>query len=165
MTTILILIRCWRVSAFLSRYFCLPTEAHDNDGLPHTLEHLVFMGSEDYPYKEVGQYSLWVFLLFTLGLGAGPAGKQMSGFTNERLDSGGPHLLHRLHGWHLRLPPDPPHLPRPHTLPQPQEGRFCHRSAPYFRKGQVGHKFCQIQIIKSVEHICKTFTVVGSLRR
>ena len=25
----------------------------DNDGLPHTLEHLVFLGSEDYPYKEV----------------------------------------------------------------------------------------------------------------
>ncbi|KAK3733082.1 hypothetical protein QZH41_008418 [Actinostola sp. cb2023] len=35
--------------------FCLcfieATEAHDDDGLPHTLEHLVFMGSEDYPYK------------------------------------------------------------------------------------------------------------------
>ena len=27
------------------------TEAHDDDGLPHTLEHLVFMGSELYPYK------------------------------------------------------------------------------------------------------------------
>jgi len=27
------------------------TEAHDDDGLPHTLEHLVFMGSEEYPYK------------------------------------------------------------------------------------------------------------------
>ena len=34
-------------------YFCLATEAHDDDGLPHTLEHLVFLGSEDYPYKEV----------------------------------------------------------------------------------------------------------------
>ncbi|XP_064646790.1 uncharacterized protein C05D11.1-like [Lineus longissimus] len=34
-------------------YFCLATEAHDDDGLPHTLEHLVFMGSEDYPYKGV----------------------------------------------------------------------------------------------------------------
>eukprot|EP00795_Rhopilema_esculentum_P010838 gene10838-19655_t len=32
-------------------YFCLATEAHDDDGLPHTLEHLVFMGSEKYPYK------------------------------------------------------------------------------------------------------------------
>ena len=29
----------------------LATEAHDDDGLPHTLEHLVFMGSENYPYK------------------------------------------------------------------------------------------------------------------
>ena len=29
----------------------LATEAHDDDGLPHTLEHLVFMGSESYPYK------------------------------------------------------------------------------------------------------------------
>ena len=28
-------------------------KALDNDGLPHTLEHLVFLGSEDYPYKEV----------------------------------------------------------------------------------------------------------------
>eukprot|EP00743_Colponemidia_sp_Colp-15_P003789 GILK01004087.1.p1 GENE.GILK01004087.1~~GILK01004087.1.p1 ORF type:complete len:1022 (-),score=207.76 GILK01004087.1:87-3122(-) len=34
-------------------YFALSTEAHDDDGLPHTLEHLVFMGSEDYPYKGV----------------------------------------------------------------------------------------------------------------
>uniref|UniRef100_S4REB2 Uncharacterized protein n=1 Tax=Petromyzon marinus TaxID=7757 RepID=S4REB2_PETMA len=29
------------------------TEAYDDDGLPHTLEHLVFMGSEEYPYKGV----------------------------------------------------------------------------------------------------------------
>jgi Zn-dependent M16 (insulinase) family peptidase len=27
------------------------TEAADNDGLPHALEHLVFMGSEGYPWK------------------------------------------------------------------------------------------------------------------
>jgi len=27
------------------------TEASDDDGLPHTLEHLVFLGSEDYPFK------------------------------------------------------------------------------------------------------------------
>lgn len=32
---------------------CVATEAHDDDGLPHTLEHLVFMGSENYPYKVV----------------------------------------------------------------------------------------------------------------
>lgn len=29
------------------------TRATDDDGLPHTLEHLIFMGSEDYPYKGV----------------------------------------------------------------------------------------------------------------
>ncbi|XP_043275299.1 uncharacterized protein C05D11.1-like [Venturia canescens] len=34
-------------------YFCLATEAYDDDGLPHTLEHLVFLGSEKYPYKGV----------------------------------------------------------------------------------------------------------------
>ena len=34
-------------------YFVLPTEAHDDDGLPHTLEHLVFLGSEEFPYKGV----------------------------------------------------------------------------------------------------------------
>ncbi|XP_065172046.1 uncharacterized protein C05D11.1-like, partial [Atheta coriaria] len=34
-------------------YFCLVTEALDDDGLPHTLEHLVFLGSEEYPYKGV----------------------------------------------------------------------------------------------------------------
>lgn len=31
----------------------IATEAHDDDGLPHTLEHLVFMGSEEYPWKGV----------------------------------------------------------------------------------------------------------------
>lgn len=34
-------------------YFALATETHDDDGLPHTLEHLIFLGSEDYPYKGV----------------------------------------------------------------------------------------------------------------
>ncbi|ELU05156.1 hypothetical protein CAPTEDRAFT_140557 [Capitella teleta] len=34
-------------------YLCLATEAFDDDGLPHTLEHLVFMGSEKYPFKGV----------------------------------------------------------------------------------------------------------------
>ncbi|VDO96850.1 unnamed protein product [Soboliphyme baturini] len=29
------------------------TEAKDDDGLPHTLEHLVFMGSRNYPYKGI----------------------------------------------------------------------------------------------------------------
>lgn len=29
------------------------TETNTNDGLPHTLEHLVFMGSKKYPYKGV----------------------------------------------------------------------------------------------------------------
>lgn len=34
-------------------YFALATEAHDDDGLPHTLEHLIFLGSELYPFKGV----------------------------------------------------------------------------------------------------------------
>ncbi|KAL2723884.1 uncharacterized protein V1478_008397 [Vespula squamosa] len=34
-------------------YFCLATEAFDDDGLPHTLEHLIFLGSENYPYKGI----------------------------------------------------------------------------------------------------------------
>ncbi|XP_012281093.1 uncharacterized protein C05D11.1-like [Orussus abietinus] len=34
-------------------YFCLATEAFDDDGLPHTLEHLIFLGSEKYPYKGI----------------------------------------------------------------------------------------------------------------
>ena len=40
-------------SPIVNGYFCLATEAMNNDGLPHTLEHLIFLGSEDYPYKEV----------------------------------------------------------------------------------------------------------------
>ncbi|KAI5818547.1 Metalloenzyme, LuxS/M16 peptidase-like protein [Pyronema omphalodes] len=32
-------------------FFTLATEIHDNSGAPHTLEHLCFMGSENYPYK------------------------------------------------------------------------------------------------------------------
>ena len=34
-------------------FLAIATEAHDDDGIPHTLEHLVFLGSEDYPYKGV----------------------------------------------------------------------------------------------------------------
>ncbi|KAF8527970.1 Metalloenzyme, LuxS/M16 peptidase-like protein [Hysterangium stoloniferum] len=34
-------------------YFVVPTEIFDDSGCPHTLEHLVFMGSEQYPYKGV----------------------------------------------------------------------------------------------------------------
>ena len=40
------------VSPVVNGYFCLATEAFDDDGLPHTLEHLIFRGSEDYAYKE-----------------------------------------------------------------------------------------------------------------
>lgn len=38
---------CYTISFFVA------TEAHDDDGLPHTLEHLIFLGSERYPYKGV----------------------------------------------------------------------------------------------------------------
>lgn len=34
-------------------FFFIATEAHDDDGIPHTLEHLIFLGSEDYPFKGV----------------------------------------------------------------------------------------------------------------
>jgi len=34
-------------------YFALATEAFDDFGLPHTLEHAIFLGSETYPYKGV----------------------------------------------------------------------------------------------------------------
>ncbi|CAE7404580.1 unnamed protein product, partial [Symbiodinium necroappetens] len=32
-------------------YFAIQTEAFDDYGCPHTLEHLIFLGSERYPYK------------------------------------------------------------------------------------------------------------------
>ena len=38
---------------FLNIYLFIATEAHDGDGIPHTLEHLIFLGSEDYPFKGV----------------------------------------------------------------------------------------------------------------
>eukprot|EP00931_Biecheleriopsis_adriatica_P076118 TRINITY_DN49867_c0_g1_i1.p1 TRINITY_DN49867_c0_g1~~TRINITY_DN49867_c0_g1_i1.p1 ORF type:complete len:1112 (+),score=214.51 TRINITY_DN49867_c0_g1_i1:67-3402(+) len=34
-------------------YFAVQTEAFDDYGCPHTLEHLIFLGSEKYPYKGV----------------------------------------------------------------------------------------------------------------
>ncbi|KAJ6519911.1 Metalloenzyme, LuxS/M16 peptidase-like protein [Mycena sanguinolenta] len=34
-------------------YFAVATEIFDDSGCPHTLEHLVFMGSEKYPYKGI----------------------------------------------------------------------------------------------------------------
>ncbi|KAF8821174.1 peptidase M16 inactive domain-containing protein [Cardiosporidium cionae] len=33
--------------------FCVPTEVHHDEGLPHTLEHLIFLGSKDFPVKGV----------------------------------------------------------------------------------------------------------------
>jgi len=41
---------CYKYS-YLHILFVVATEACDDDGLPHTLEHLVFLGSEDYPFK------------------------------------------------------------------------------------------------------------------
>ena len=32
-------------------YLAIATEASCDDGCPHTLEHLIFMGSEDFPVK------------------------------------------------------------------------------------------------------------------
>ena len=44
-------------------YSYVATEAHDDDGLPHTLEHLIFLGSEDYPYKVQKSYLLYSLAL------------------------------------------------------------------------------------------------------
>lgn len=48
---LILLIVYRKLQKFLSIFTA--TEAYDNDGLPHTLEHLVFMGSENYPYKGI----------------------------------------------------------------------------------------------------------------
>ena len=40
-----------RQSPCVQGYFAVATEANDNSGCPHTLEHIVFMGSQKYPYK------------------------------------------------------------------------------------------------------------------
>ncbi|KAI9671573.1 MAG: hypothetical protein M1817_003625 [Caeruleum heppii] len=37
----------------VSGYFTLATEIHDDSGAPHTLEHLIFMGSKSYKYKGI----------------------------------------------------------------------------------------------------------------
>lgn len=34
-------------------YFTLATEIFNDSGVPHTLEHLVFLGSEQFPYKGI----------------------------------------------------------------------------------------------------------------
>ncbi|GMM36072.1 Sdd3 protein [Saccharomycopsis crataegensis] len=38
-------------SPMVCGYFAVATEVEDDSGTPHTLEHLVFMGSKKYPYK------------------------------------------------------------------------------------------------------------------
>lgn len=40
-----------QASPVVNGYFAVATECPDDSGAPHTLEHLVFMGSERYPYK------------------------------------------------------------------------------------------------------------------
>lgn len=42
-----------RESPKVAGYFAFATEIHDDSGAPHTLEHLVFMGSKSYKYKGV----------------------------------------------------------------------------------------------------------------
>lgn len=44
---------CNAAGPVIEGYFSLATEASDDDGLPHTLEHMIFLGSEDYPYAGV----------------------------------------------------------------------------------------------------------------
>lgn len=44
---------CETEGPIVQGFLTFATEAHDDDGLPHTLEHLTFMGSELYPYKGV----------------------------------------------------------------------------------------------------------------
>ncbi|EPT26538.1 peptidase M16 inactive domain-containing protein [Toxoplasma gondii ME49] len=44
---------CRIASPLCNLYATLPTEAHTDEGLPHTLEHLVFLGSRRFPYKGV----------------------------------------------------------------------------------------------------------------
>ena len=46
------LLTAW-AGPIVSGYFLVATEAETDDGCPHTLEHLIFLGSEDYPYKGV----------------------------------------------------------------------------------------------------------------
>lgn len=38
-------------SPIVNGYFAVASEVHNDSGVPHTLEHLVFMGSKKYPYK------------------------------------------------------------------------------------------------------------------
>ena len=45
-------------------FIILATEAHDDDGLPHTLEHIVFMGSEKYPYKVWSLYNFFSHIIY-----------------------------------------------------------------------------------------------------
>lgn len=44
---------CDRKGPKVTGYFALATEIHDDSGAPHTLEHLIFMGSKSYKYKGV----------------------------------------------------------------------------------------------------------------
>lgn len=40
-------------SPLVQGYFSVVTEIQDDTGRPHTLEHLIFLGSEKYPYKGI----------------------------------------------------------------------------------------------------------------
>ncbi len=44
---------CQLTGPVIEGYFSLATEAFDDDGLPHTLEHMIFLGSKDYPYAGI----------------------------------------------------------------------------------------------------------------
>jgi hypothetical protein len=54
-------------SPVVSLYACVRTEILNDFGIPHTLEHAVFLGSEQYPYKGVCVPSLRLWQLLMRG--------------------------------------------------------------------------------------------------
>lgn len=38
-------------SPTVTSYITIPTQPSSHEGLPHVLEHMTFLGSEEYPYK------------------------------------------------------------------------------------------------------------------
>ena len=43
----------YKSSPLVQGYFAVATECINDSGAPHTLEHLIFMGSKNYPYKGI----------------------------------------------------------------------------------------------------------------
>jgi Zn-dependent M16 (insulinase) family peptidase len=86
----------------VSSHLVLITETETDDGLPHTLEHLVFMGSKTYPFK--GALDLLAMKAFSVGGTNAWTEQDHTSYTVKTIGESGMQQFIAVYGDHLINP-------------------------------------------------------------